>query len=172
MMPDRCIGPEQTVTISVYPVRYEVISDYNGYNISCYGKANGFIRITPSVDLGPYTYYWTGPDGFTGSTNDISGLLAGEYTMSITDANQCTVTETFALTQPDQLSVTLAPSVSIDGAYNINCAGASTGSLAASGLNGVGKVEYLWIDGAVGSNRTNLSAGGKNKGLILLAEDL
>jgi gliding motility-associated-like protein len=156
-----CIGPEQTVTISVYPrVRYEkLLSDYNGYNVSCFGKSNGFIRITPSEGLGPYTYSWTGLNGFTATSKDISGLIAGEYTMAITDAHNCTVTETFVLDQPDELSVVMVPSVSMDGAYNINCYGASTGSIAATAANGVGKVDYLWIDGAVGSNRTNLSAG-------------
>jgi gliding motility-associated-like protein/uncharacterized repeat protein (TIGR01451 family) len=156
-----CIGPEQAVTISVYPrVRYEkAISNYNGYNISCYGKANGYIRITPSENLGPYRYLWIGPGGFTQSTEDIDGLIAGQYTLSITDANNCTVTESFVLTQPDQISVTTVTSVCMDGAYNINCAGASTGSVAATAVNGVGKVEYMWIDGAVGSNRINLSAG-------------
>ncbi len=156
-----CIGPEQTVTISVYPrVRYEkLLSDYNGYNVSCFGKSNGFIRITPSEGLGPYTYAWTGLNGFTATSKDISGLIAGEYTMAITDAHNCTVSETFVLDQPDELSVVMVPSVSMDGAYNINCYGASTGSIAATAANGVGKVDYLWIDGAVGSNRTNLSAG-------------
>ncbi len=156
-----CMGPEQVVTISVFPrVHYEkVLSDYNGYNISCYGKSNGYIHITPQEDLGPYTYLWTGPEGFSATSKDIDGLIAGGYTLAITDANNCSVTETFELTQPAELSVSLLPSVSMDGAYNINCAGASTGSIAASGLNGVGKVEYMWIDGAVGSTRNNLSAG-------------
>ena len=156
-----CVGPEQIVSISVYPrVRYEkAISDYNGYNVSCFGKSNGHIRITPSLDLGPYRYQWTGPQGFSATTKDIEGLLAGVYELTIIDANNCKTTESFTLTQPAKLSVSMKPSVSIDGAYNINCAGASTGSIAAGARNNVGRVDYLWIDGAIGSTRTNLSSG-------------
>jgi len=157
-----CIGPEQVVSIWVHPrVRYEkVVSDYNGYNVSCYNKSDGYIRITPlSEDLAPFTYLWTGPGGYTETSQDAEGLIAGEYTLSITDVNNCTVTETFTLTQPAKLSMSLQPSISMDGNYNINCAGASTGSIAAASINNVGPVDYLWLDGGVGSNRTNLSAG-------------
>jgi gliding motility-associated-like protein len=55
--------------------------------------------------------------------------------------------------------VNLTPSISMDGAFNINCAGASTGSIAASAVNNIGPVSYVWVDGAVGSDRTSLSAG-------------
>ena len=157
-----CIGPKQDVSIWVHPrVRYEKgISDYNGYNVSCYDKSDGYIRITPlSEDLAPFTYLWTGPDGFTSTSQDAEGLIAGQYTLSITDVNNCTVTETFTLTQPAKLSMSLQPSISMDGNYNINCAGASTGAIAAAAVNNVGAVDYLWFDGGVGSNRTNLSAG-------------
>jgi gliding motility-associated-like protein/uncharacterized repeat protein (TIGR01451 family) len=156
-----CTGPVQVITIWVHPrVHYtENISDFNGFNISCYGKANGFIDIEPSPDLAPYIFAWTGPNGFTASTEDISHLFAGEYLLAITDVNNCTTTGTFVLDEPDQLNVALEPSVSMDGAYNINCAGASTGSVRVTVSNNVGAVNYLWMDGGLGSTRTNLSAG-------------
>jgi gliding motility-associated-like protein len=156
-----CIGPEQIVTIWVHPrVQYtKIISDYNGFNISCYGKSNGFIKINPNPDLAPYTFRWTGPLGFTASTQDISGLIAGQYVLSITDVNNCTVTETFDLTEPARFSMTIAPSVSTDGNYNISCCGAQTGFVNLTAVNNVGPVDYLWIDGYLGSRRTNMSAG-------------
>ena len=156
-----CVGPEQTVMIWVRPrIRYEkAVSDYNGYNVSCYGKSNGFIKINPSDKLAHYTYRWSGPNGFDPETKDISGLIAGQYTLSITDVNNCTTSETFVLNQPKKLSMTVRPSVSTDGLYNINCAGANTGSIAVGARNNVGQVDYLWIDGAIGSTRTNLSSG-------------
>ena len=62
------------------PLTYsKTLSDYNGYQISCNGMTNGFIRIDPITGEPPYIYAWTGPDGFTATTNDISGLKAGVY---------------------------------------------------------------------------------------------
>ncbi len=53
-----CTGLTETVTLLVHPrLTYTVdTSNYNGYNISCYGLSDGYIRITPTVDLGPFTY--------------------------------------------------------------------------------------------------------------------
>ena len=69
------------------------LSDYNGYNISCSGLANGFINITPTSGQPPLVYAWTGPGGFTSATEDITSLIAGQYHLQITDSNYCTVSE-------------------------------------------------------------------------------
>jgi hypothetical protein len=103
-----CTGKEETVTIWVHPrLKYsKTLSDYHGYNISCFGKSTGYIRIDPSpetAELEPLVFNWSGPEGFLSSDEDISGLKAGHYTMSITDKNNCTVTEDFDLTEPDKL---------------------------------------------------------------------
>jgi gliding motility-associated-like protein len=156
-----CNGIEKTITIWVHPkLKYtKELSDYNGFNISCFGRSNGFINIDPSSDLAPFTFKWTGPEGFAASTEDISGLIAGQYTILITDVNMCITADTFKLTEPGKLSMTIDPSISLDGGYNINCAGASTGSVTVTAINNVGPVAYLWIDGQIGKIRTDLIAG-------------
>jgi len=50
----------------------------------------GAISITYSGGTPPYTYEWTGPNGYTSSEEDISGLVPGLYTVIIADANNCT----------------------------------------------------------------------------------
>jgi gliding motility-associated-like protein len=135
------------------------LSDYNGFSVSCYGKSDGYIKIIPSPDLAPYLFSWTGPGGFTSSDQDISGLKAGQYVLLITDVKNCTANETFVLTEPQPLSMTILKSVSSDGGYNINCAGAGTGSAGITVVNNIGSVNYLWSDGFTGSSRTNLSPG-------------
>jgi gliding motility-associated-like protein len=157
-----CISSVTTITVNEQPsvssFTYE-LSDFNGFNISCYGRSDGFIRIIVPVDLAPFTFLWNGPRGFTASTNYISGLSAGQYTALITDKNMHTTTETIVLTEPKQLRLIIDPSVSIDGTFNINCAGEKTGSVTLSALNNAGLVDYLWNDGFKGNTRTNLSAG-------------
>ena len=156
-----CIGTERTITVWVHPrIRYtKELSDYNGFNISCYGKSDGYIRIEPSPNSAPYTFRWSGPDGFRASTKNITKLSAGQYTMLITDRNGCTAVETFDLTEPSRLSMTIVSSISHDGHYNIDCYGSKTGYVNLSAVNGVGAVDFLWTDGFRGGNRPGMSAG-------------
>jgi hypothetical protein len=53
----------------------------------------GAINLSVAGGTGPYTYAWTGPNGFTASTEDLTGLAAGTYSVTVTDnATQCTAT--------------------------------------------------------------------------------
>lgn len=148
---------------SVYnpqPIEYEkVASDYNNFNVSCFGNNNGSIQITPTNGLAPYIYTWTGPDGFSSANNEISGLKAGQYTMHIQDANYCVADEIITLTEPGQLGMTFTLSESIAGGYNINCAGDSTATIDVVPLNQVISASYLWSDGESGKKRTLMPAG-------------
>jgi len=58
---------------------------------SDYGASDGAISITPSGGSPSYIYAWTGPNGFTSSDEDISGLAQGLYTIMVTDLNLCFV---------------------------------------------------------------------------------
>ncbi|GAA4837498.1 hypothetical protein GCM10023331_23360 [Algivirga pacifica] len=54
-------------------------------------QVNGAIAVEVSGGTAPYTYYWTGPDGFIATEEDLLGLSAGEYRLEVTDANGCSV---------------------------------------------------------------------------------
>jgi len=135
------------------------LSDYNGYNVSCNGLANGSIQVNPSSGLAPFVYSWTGPDGFTSTTKDISDLKAGQYNLVIIDNNYCTASEAIDITEPGILGMAFNLSASIAGGFNINCAGYSTGSIDIEPVNQAGAVDYLWSDGIAGKTRMDLSAG-------------
>jgi gliding motility-associated-like protein len=138
----------------------KTLSDYNGYNITCSGQANGSINIDPVSGLAPFIYSWSGPQGFTSSAKDISDLIAGSYNLRITDSNFCTVTETINITEPGNLGIiNFNLSKSIAGGFNINCAGDSTGWIDVQPINQVKTIEYLWSDGIFGKTRRNLPAG-------------
>uniref|UniRef100_UPI0025D4D18C T9SS type A sorting domain-containing protein n=1 Tax=uncultured Chryseobacterium sp. TaxID=259322 RepID=UPI0025D4D18C len=65
-------------------------------NIACNGGSTGTATISVAGGTAPYTYSWS-PSGGTGAT--ASGLSAGTYTVNVTDANGCTLTRTFTITQ-------------------------------------------------------------------------
>jgi gliding motility-associated-like protein len=135
-----------------------VISNHLGYNISCFGLSDGFINITPVTGTAPYNFVWTSPSGISTNQN-ISGLPAGVYNLQITDINQCKASGTFNLTEPGKISMALTPSASLHGGFNIDCAGAGTGTINVSPVNNAGTVKYLWSDGDTSKMRTGLRAG-------------
>ena len=55
---------------------------------------DGAINITVSGGTPTYTYSWTGPGGFSSSSQNINGLVGGLYSVTITDLNGCTTTLT------------------------------------------------------------------------------
>ncbi|MCO4807514.1 MAG: T9SS type A sorting domain-containing protein [Flavobacteriales bacterium] len=58
---------------------------------------DGAIDITASGGSGTYTYDWSGPNGYTASSQDVSGLEEGEYTVVVTDENGCDTSRLFLI---------------------------------------------------------------------------
>ena len=117
------------------------------YNISCSGGSNGFIKMNITGGSGVYTFAWTGPNGFTASTRDISDLKAGPYSCLVTDLNGCTLmpVPAYTLSEPAPLNVVVTPSLSVTGLHNINCFG-GTGSIELSVTGGsTGNYTFVWI---------------------------
>jgi gliding motility-associated-like protein len=156
-------GPSKIVTVTVNPIltitSTSSVSKDGSYNINCNSLSNGSIMINPSGGLAPFVYSWTGPDGFSATTKNISDLKAGQYNLLITDSIYCTAEQTINLTEPGKLGMTFTLSSSTAGGFNINCTGDSTGYIDIKPTNHVGSVDYLWSDGVFGKTRNNLSAG-------------
>ncbi|MEI6815761.1 MAG: gliding motility-associated C-terminal domain-containing protein [Bacteroidota bacterium] len=103
-------------------------------NILCNGGTNGFAGTLVTGGVTNYSYTWL-PSGGTNTT--ASGLSAGLYTVLVTDANGCTKTSTFNLTQP----AALVPSNSHS---NVLCNGGSTGGALETPSGGVTGYNYVW----------------------------
>lgn len=62
------------------------------------GASTGSIDLTVSGGTAPYTYNWSGPNGLTFTTEDISNLASGKYTVTVTDKYCGTATLTVQVT--------------------------------------------------------------------------
>ncbi len=136
-----------SVTIEVLqPAEIEVVVDSMG--VDCNGAANGTIAITPSGGNGGFSFEWS-----DGSTNeDLSGVSAGIYGLTITDSNNCETQE----------SITLQEGESIQSSYavtDVNCFSESTGSITASISGPSGPFSYQWSNGADSLTLSNVEAG-------------
>jgi len=117
-------------------------------NVLCNGASTGFIDLTVSGGTGAYTYSWTG--GAT--TQDRSGLAAGTYTVTVSDANACTKTLSATITEPTALVLT-------ETHVNVLCNGSFTGSIDLTVSGGVSPYTYSWTGGATTQDRSGLGAG-------------
>lgn len=124
----------------------EVVTD-----ISCFGGSDGSIQLTPAGGTAPYTYSWN-----TGSTNkDIFGLSDGNYQVTITDANGCSIIENYTIAMPTALQ-------SSGTQVNVLCNGDNTGSIDLSVTGGTGPYSYTWSNGATTEDLNNIVAGSYN----------
>ena len=136
-----------TVTITQPAILSVSIGAIN--NVKCNGQADGSATATATGGVQPYVYAWTLSGG---SNAGASGLSAGVYTITVTDFNGCTATASTSITQPGVLSTTLSPT-------NVVCYGSSTGSITSATAGGSTPYKYLWSNGQITANATNLSAG-------------
>ena len=77
----------------------------NGFNISGFGDSDGTIDTDVTGGTPGYTYEWDGPSSIEDNLTNPQDILAGTYTLTITDVNGCMKDTTFVLTQPDDLTL-------------------------------------------------------------------
>lgn len=115
---------------------------------SCFGLCNGTASVNPSGGTIPYTYLWS-PGGCT--TSACNNLCAGNYTATITDANNCSITTTVSVTQPPALIVNPTKT-------DVVCPGLCNGTASAGASGGTPPYTYSWSNGATTSTITGLCA--------------
>jgi gliding motility-associated-like protein len=124
-----------------------LISDYNGYQVSCKGASNGSIDLTVS-GIGPFSFLWSNGE----TTEDISNLSAGNYTVTVTDNNGDITTETYTLTEPDAITLSNITS------QPVVCFGQNNGSIDVTISGGVSPYNFQWSNGETTEDINNLIA--------------
>jgi large repetitive protein len=127
-------------------------------DVKCKGDGSGEITINPTGGIAPYTYSWTGPNGFTAiNTRAIGTLKAGIYNVTVTDSKNCTKTTTIEVKEPTGTALAIgSPSIT-----SVSCAGEKTGAVVISVTGGTPQYTYAW-SGPIGFTNTqqNLSTIG------------
>ncbi len=119
-------------------------------NVSCFGLDDGAIDVTPSGGVTPYTYQWSNGE----TTEDLSDLPLGDYTLTVTDAVACeVVSTTLTIKGPS------APLSQTTLQTNATTFGGNEGTASISAAGGTTPYSYLWSTGATTSSVSGLSAG-------------
>lgn len=135
----------QSVTVNQNPLISALVSTIDA---TCNGVCDGSAIVTPSGGVAPYSYSWS--SGHT--INAVSGLCAGNYTVTITDALGCSIIKNITINQPNTLTVSVSGN-------NASCNGGSNGSATATPAGGTAPFSYLWNNGATTPTALGLSAG-------------
>lgn len=119
-------------------------------DLLCFNDSSGTINAEVINGTAPFIYEWFGPGGYTASTDSVFGLAAGWYTLKITDAKGCEVTDSVELFEPKQLLASL---------YAEETRMCETDTLFFEGIatGGTGGYTHLWSgDGVVNLNANNI----------------
>ncbi len=102
-----CNGQPFDYKITVNPaiITSSILSNYSGFNVSAVGANDGAINVTVSGGSSAYTYLWSGPGGFSATSQDISNVAAGTYSLIINDGLCSPVTLHFTLSSPMPLLI-------------------------------------------------------------------
>jgi trimeric autotransporter adhesin len=125
-----------------------VTSTTNGTNATCTGST-GTATATPANGSAPFTYAWS--NGQTNAT--ASNLVAGNYSVTVTDAAGCSVTNTVTVGSTSTTITTNTPTTT-----NSSCGGA-TGSASVNPSNGTAPYNYTWSNGGNTQTINNIAAG-------------
>ena len=120
-------------------------------NVKCHGGNTGSLTVTATGGTTDYTYSWTGSTSVAAQAPD---LTAGDYTVTVTDANNCTATANATVTEPEAISISsLVPT-------EISCNGGNDGTITPTVSGGVAPYAYSWKDASAAEVSTSEVASG------------
>ena len=118
--------------------------------VSCPGSADGSIVLSSGGGVYPYSYQWIQLPGVTDSF--ATGLSGNYYTIMLTDANGCTLSDSFLVNEADTLRASIS-------ANDITCFGAADGNAKVNATGGTSPYSYLWSNSFAVDSISVLPAG-------------
>lgn len=141
-------GNTATASFNVTVTPTPLVVNVTTSDVDCYGGANGTASVSVSGGCEPYSYLWS-----TNSTStSLTGLSAGNYSITITDGNGSTKTVYFTIAEPTQLVASVYGS-------DPTCATGTDGMATVNVSGGTLPYTYLWSNSATTSSIENLTSG-------------
>lgn len=139
----------QTLTANVNQPTQLIAKLGDVKHISCYGDKTGSIPVSVSGGATPYTFKWS--NGAT--TQNLTNVGTGTYTVNITDKNGCSLTLSASINQPSKLVS------SVIAAKDVTCNGGTNGSINISVVGGTQPYKYKWSSGATTQDLIDIKSG-------------
>jgi len=116
-------------------------------SVNCFGAATGGVTLTVTGGTGTITYTWSN----AATTQNLSNVVAGTYTVTVNDANNCSFTASATVTQPSAaVTVTGTPT---------NATSGNNGAVNVTTTGGTGSYSYAWSNSATTEDISGLAAG-------------
>jgi len=134
---------ECSVTASVVLTEpTQITSTISGVDLVCHGYQNGSVNLEVAGGSPPYTYLWSNMI----SDQDLFGISGGDYYVTVTDANGCTITNHQFIYEPPAINITTSPDAYI-------CISNST-IISAAATGGTFPYTYVWNGSMVGASQS------------------
>lgn len=132
----------------------------------CSGTATGVLNVTvQNGQSPPFSFVWSGPSGSgigqvanVGGSESVSGLLAGVYGVTLTDANGLSVTLSANIPAKQPITLSVNP-VNVFNGFGLRCANSQDGAIGVVVSGATLPISYLWNNGADTSTLSGVSAG-------------
>ena len=139
-------GCTNTYSVNISNSSGPILSETH-INVSCFGAGNGSINLTVTGGVSPYLYFWNN----SSTTQDQTNLIAGNYSVTVTDNNNCQSNISVTISEPGTL---LINELHVDASCSVG-----NGSIDLSVSGGTGGYSYLWNNGTTLEDLTSLFSG-------------
>lgn len=117
-------------------------------NVACNGNSSGSIIVNVTGGTPPLAYNWSNSQ----MVSSLYNIVAGSYTISVTDYNGCSIENTFVVTEPELLETHIY-------SENVDCYGDNSGQVLASVTGGTWPYLFNWSNGSSSQNLTDVYFG-------------
>ncbi|MEQ8705933.1 MAG: choice-of-anchor L domain-containing protein [Phaeodactylibacter sp.] len=125
----------------------------SGMDALCADSLSGGAVVVPGGGTAAYSYIWRNEGALIGTDSVIAEVSAGTYTLELTDADGCLLTDSISIGEPDSIAYELLP-------FPASCSGLSDGGVEVTASGGTGTLIYSWSDiGAGPEDRSDLGSG-------------
>jgi len=121
----------------------ELIFNYNSNNVTCSDANDGSIQLAVQGGTGNYTYLWLADNGFNSNDQDIENLAGGNYTLTITDENNCSSSEVIEITE--DAGIVISYITSDYNGYGVSCENDFDGFIDVNINGGTSPYIFNWV---------------------------